>query len=107
MSAQYKDHIFNKLDTEIKAKESRFEYFDDGTPESKAFIQQFLDAEQEIRGQQLSVHKSDEEGAEDDFLISTALAADAMLSSSSSSSHKNQFHTSPKKRGLASNLSNF
>lgn len=107
MSAQYKDHVFTKLDTEIKAKESRFEYFDDGSIESKSFIQQFLDAEQEVRGEQLSVHKSDEEGAEDDFLISTALAADAMLSSSSSASKRGQFRSSPKKRGIVSSLTNF
>lgn len=108
MSAQYKDHIFTKLDTELKAKpDQRFEYFDDGSIESKAFSQQFLDAEQEIRGGLLSVHKSEDEGSADDFLISTALATDAMLSSSSSTTRGMQVTVSAKKRGLASSLSNF
>ena len=80
MSAQYKDLIFTNLDALITSKEQKFEYYEDDSPENKSFIRQFLDAEQEVHGKLLSVHKSDEEGSADDFCISTALANDAMNS---------------------------
>ncbi|TET67575.1 MAG: hypothetical protein E3J56_12700 [Candidatus Aminicenantes bacterium] len=80
MSAPYKDLIFTNLQDDIIAKPSRFNYFEDDSEECKSFIRQFLDGEQEIKGKLLSVHKPDEEGSADDFLISTALARDALYS---------------------------
>lgn len=70
--ATSKDRVFTNLQTEITG--SRFRYFQDNSSEALAFEREFLEAEQEVKGNLLSVHKPDEEGSSDDFLISTALA---------------------------------
>lgn len=101
MSSTYKDLIFTNLETEITAKPARFSYFDDDSDESKSFIRQFLDAEKEVKGKLLSVHKPKEEGAADDFLISTALALDALRSTPIVTF---DIRTSEKKRGIVSEL---
>jgi len=71
-SAAWKDKVFTELQTEIEGK--HFSYFQDDSEEAIFFEKEFLDAEQEVRGNLLSVHKPDEEGSSDDFLISTANA---------------------------------
>jgi len=104
MSAQYKDKIFTNLQTEITAKPSRFEYFDDEKPETKSFIRQFLDVEQEVRGKLLVVKKPKEEGSADDFCFSTALANDALQSGETA---KIEWQTTGRKRGEATALENY
>jgi len=104
MSAPYKDKIFTNLNTEITAVPSRFQYFDDESPEARNFIRQFLDAEQEVKGKLLTVHKPVEEGAEDDFLFSTALANDALQSTAGSSI---EYQTAGKKREIFAGLEGY
>ena len=104
MSAQYKDKIFTNLQTEITGKPSRFEYFDDEKPETKSFIRQFLDVEQEVVGKLLVVKKPKEEGAADDFCFSTALANDALQSGAKVSI---AYQTTDKKRDTAAALENY
>jgi len=104
MSAPYKDKIFTNLHTEITAVPSRFQYFDDESPEARNFIRQFLDAEQEVKGKLLTVHKPGEEGAEDDFLFSTALANDALQSTAESSI---EYQTTGKKREIFAGLEEY
>jgi intein/homing endonuclease len=101
MSAPYKDKIFTNLNTEITAKPSRFEYFDDDSEECKSFIRQFLDAEQEVKGKLLVVRKPEDEGSADDFLFSTALALDALLSTTSV---KIEYQTTGQKRTIYSEM---
>jgi len=71
-TANWKDRVFTRLQTEIEA--GRFHYFQDDSPEAILFEREFLDAEQEVRGNLLSVHKNDDEDASDDCLIATANA---------------------------------
>jgi len=104
MTAPYKDQIFTKLQAEITATHPRFEYYEDKSKESQNFIRQFLDAEQEMKGNLLSVHKPDEEGAADDFLVSTALANAAIESIPSG---KVEYRSTGKKRDVLSALENF
>lgn len=104
MTAPYKDQIFIKLQAEIEASQPRFEYFEDNSKESKNFIRQFLDAEQELKGSLLAVHKPEEEGAADDFLISTALANDAL---DVAPSGKIEYKSSGVKRGVLKTLEDF
>ena len=104
MSAPYKDKIFTNLHTEITANPSRFQYFDDESPEAKNFIRQFLDAEQEVRGKLLVVHKPEEEGSEDDYLFSTALANDALQSAAGSSI---EYQTTSRKREILAGLGDY
>ena len=72
-----KDRVFTNLKTEIDG--GRFIYFQDHSPEALTFEREFLEAEQEVKGDLLKVHKPDEEGASDDFLVATALALHALL----------------------------
>jgi hypothetical protein len=104
MSAPYKDKIFTNLHTEITANPSRFRYFDDDSDECKSFIRQFLDAEQEVKGKLLVVHKPKEGGSADDFLFSTALALDALQSTSTG---KIEYQTTGNKRTIQGELENF
>jgi len=71
-TAAWKDKVFTDLQTEIEGE--RFNYFQDDSKEALLFEKEFLDAEQEVRGNLLTVHKPAEDGATDDFLISTANA---------------------------------
>jgi len=80
MSMPLQDKIFTNLSMFITANPPRFAWYDDNSRESRYFSQQFLDAEQEMRGPFLSVHKPNEEGSKDDFLFSTGLALDGALS---------------------------
>lgn len=80
MSVPYQDKIFTDLSMIITADPYKFSWYDDKSKESRFFSQQFLDAEQEMRGPFLSVHKPDAEGSKDDFLFSTALALDGAMS---------------------------
>ena len=105
MSPQYKNAIFTKLDTELTSKKPRFIYYDDKNHDAcQSFIRQFLDAEQEMHGKLLTVHKPKEEGAFDDFLISTALANDALETAPPS---KIEFQTSGESRKIKSELSDY
>jgi len=104
MSAPYKDKIFTNLHTEITANPSRFQYFDDESPEARNFIRQFLDAEQEVKGKLLRVHKPEEEGSEDDYLFSTALANDALQSGKAA---KIEYQTTGKKREIFAGLGDY
>jgi len=101
MSAPYKDLIFTNLITEISANPPRFFYFDDPSSECQSFIRQFLDAEQETKGNLLVVHKSDDEDSADDFLFSTALALDALVSNPATSI---EYQTTGQKRDILSKL---
>ena len=80
MSVPLQDKIFTNLSMFITSTPPKFAWYDDSSKESRYFAQQFLDAEQEMRGTFLSVHKPEEEGSKDDFLFSTALALDGALS---------------------------
>jgi len=104
MFPSYKDKIFTNLQTEITAKPSRFEYFDDESEEAKNFIRQFLDAEQEVKGKLLVVKKPAEEGSADDFCFSTALANDALQSNETV---KIEYQTTEKKRNVTAALENY
>ena len=109
MSAQYKDKIFTNFQTDLDAEIPRFEYFEDDTPESQSFIQQFLDAEQEVKGKLLIVHKPEgdtptEGVSADDFLFSTALAHDALQSAPAPVI---EYQTASKKREIISKMADF
>jgi len=64
--------MFSMLQNSIEGR--KFHYFQDNTPEAQTFEREFLDAEQEVKGDLLTVHKPQDEGSSDDFLISTAEA---------------------------------
>lgn len=102
MSAQYKDRIFTQLNTLITGKPPQFYYLDNGSREMNMLQEQFLDAEQEIKAKLLSVHKSDKEGALDDFLYGTAIGVDACLSAPHSG--KIEFESSGHKREIFESL---
>ena len=102
MSAVYRDQIFTQLKTEMEGQ--RFRYYMDGSEESKSFERQFLDAEQEVKGQLLHVHKPNEEGAADDWLFSTALALDALLRTPSG---KIEYTSIGKKRDMLKTLEDY
>jgi len=79
MSTPYQDKIFTNLSLFITSK-SKFAWFDDGSREAMDFYIEFTDAEQELKGQFLTVHKpEDVEGTKDDYLFATALALDGAL----------------------------
>lgn len=105
MSAQYKDKVFTQLSTLLTSKPPKFFYLDNDSPEMNILSQQFLDAEQEIRNKMLTVHKSDSEGALDDFLYATVLAVDACLSSPKSG--KIEFESAGDKRKIFEDLRQF
>lgn len=102
MSAQYKDRVFTQLLTIMTSKPPKFHYLDDGSHEMNILSQQFLDAEQEIRNKMLTVHKSDSEGALDDYLYATVLAVDACLSSPKGG--KIEFESAGNKREIFEDL---
>lgn len=88
-----KDKIFSVLQNDIDGR--RFTYFQDNSTEAMTFEREFLDAEQEVKGNLLAVHKPPGEGNSDDFLIATAEAHSLFpirnvgsASSSRSSGHK-------------------
>lgn len=107
MSQQYKDLIFTNLQIELSASKPRLFYFDDNSPESKNFIRQFLDAEQEFRGKLLVVKKPDEEGATDDYLFSVALCSDAALTSKSGNAGNFSYRSSGNVRPVYSDMGDF
>ena len=109
MSAPYKDKIFTNLQTDLTAETPRFEFFEDDSPESQDFVRQFLDAEQEIKGKLLVVHKpggdsSTEETSADDFCFSTALAHDALQSAPQITI---EYQTASKKREVMTKLNDY
>jgi len=79
MSVPMQDKIFTNLLMFLTAKPPRFAWYDDNSRESKMFAQQFMDAEQQMKGNFLCVHKMDADGSKDDFLFSTALALEGAL----------------------------
>lgn len=88
-----KDRIYTVLQNDMQS--TRFTYFQDNSPEALTWEREFMDLEQEVKGNLLCVHKPDVEGSSDDFCDSTALAHSlfpprnlGMASRSRSSGHK-------------------
>lgn len=67
-----KDRIYSLLQNDMQS--TRFTYFQDNSPEALMWEREFMDLEQEVKGNLLCVHKPDVEGSSDDFCDSTALA---------------------------------
>ena len=105
-NAVYNDRILTNLSSYCKS--AQIQYPDDDSLESKRFEEEMLDAEKEMKGDFLTIHKptdQDEFPVGDDYVRSLALALDAVLSEKSSG--KIEFRSTGEKRKGIDIISDF